>query len=263
LQQTGASGYGQKDSAIDAEWEWCSLNCLTAKEEFMVTGKSVIGKETFDFFRQLGKNNKKVWMDANRERYQASLVQPMRRLLEELAPSILELDERFDVSGRTGTNFSRINRDIRFARDKTLYKTQMYLKFEAPCSHDGETGQLYVGLSAKTVTAGFRIYSGGKRRESTLALIAEPRVLANPKWVAQQKKRLAKKYESYWYTTEKGEWTKHEGWPTEAEGWKRIQAWIVRKKMKPAAATSASFPKDLVKMFREVYPLLKFTSIPE
>jgi uncharacterized protein (TIGR02453 family) len=229
----------------------------------MASAKSIIGKDTFEFFRALGRNNKKAWMDANRERYQASLIQPLRRLLEELTPSILELDDRFDVSGRTGTNFSRINRDIRFAKDKTLYKTQMYLKFEAPSSHDGETGQLYMGLSAKTITAGFRIYSGGKRRESTIALLAEPRVLANPKWVAQQKKRLAKKYESYWYTTEKGEWTKHEGWPTEAERWKRIQAWIVRKKMKPSAATSPSFPKDLMKTFREVYPLLKFTSIPD
>ena len=229
----------------------------------MATAKSVIGKETFGFFRQLGKNNKKVWMDANREQYQASLVQPLRRLLEELTPGILELDDRFDVSGRTGPNFSRINRDIRFAKDKTPYKTQMYLKFEAPSSHDGETGQLYVGFSADTVTAGFRIYSGGKRKESVIALVAEPRVLANPKWVAQQKKRLAKKYESYWYTTEKGEWTKHEGWPTEAEGWKRIQAWIVRKKMKPSAATSPTFPKDIIKMFREVYRLLKFTSIPD
>ena len=229
----------------------------------MATAKSIIGKETFEFFRLLAKNNKKVWMDANRERYQSSLVQPMRRLLEELTPGILELDERFDVSGRTGTNFSRINRDIRFAKDKTLYKTQMYLKFEAPSSQEGETGQLYVGLSAKTVTAGFRIYSGGKRRESTIALVAEPRMLANPKWLAQQKKRLSKKYESYWYTTEKGDWTKHEGWPTEAERWKRIQAWIVRKKMKPSAATARSFPKDLMKTFREVYPLLQFTSIPD
>ena len=229
----------------------------------MATAKPVIGKDTFDFFRQLGRNNKKVWMDANRERYQASLVQPMRRLLEELTPSILELDERFDVSGRTGANFSRINRDIRFAKDKTLYKTQMYLKFQVPSRHDGETGQLYVGLSANAVTTGFRIYSGAKRKESVIALIAEPRVLANPKWVAQQKGRLAKKYESYWYTTEKGEWTKHQGWPTKAEGWKRIQAWIVRKKMKPSAATSASFPKDVVKIFREVYPMLQFTSIPD
>jgi len=43
-------------------------------------------------------------------------------------PTVLALDDRFDATGRTGANFSRINRDIRFAKDKTLYKTQMYLK---------------------------------------------------------------------------------------------------------------------------------------
>ena len=32
----------------------------------------IIPKETFRFFRDLAKNNRKVWMDANRERYQAS-----------------------------------------------------------------------------------------------------------------------------------------------------------------------------------------------
>ena len=229
----------------------------------MATAKSVIGKDTFDFFRQLGRNNKKVWMDANRERYQASLVQPMRRLLEELTPSILELDERFDVSGRTGANFSRINRDIRFAKDKTLYKTQMYLKFQVPSRHDGETGQLYVGLSANAVTTGFRIYSGGQRKESVIALIAEPRVLANPKWVAQQKGRLAKKYESYWYTTEKGEWTKHQGWPTKPEEWKKLKAWIVRRKFSKGSATRSNFATEAAKIFREIHPLYQFTSSPK
>src|SRR5258706_14024371 len=114
-------------------------------------------------------------MDANRERYQAAVVQPFRRLLEELAPTALELDSRFDTSGRTGANFSRINRDIRFAKDKTLYKTHMYLKFSVPPPAKRETGQLYVFLSVNTGTAGFRIYSGGKRRESIIALISEPR----------------------------------------------------------------------------------------
>src|SRR5215470_5849102 len=228
----------------------------------MTTGNSIFTQETFRFFRDLGRNNKKVWMDANRERYQAAVVQPFRRLLEEMAPVVLELDDRFDTTGRTGANFSRINRDIRFAKDKTLYKTQMYLKFEQPQPGDRESGQLYVGLSAETVTAGFRVYSGPKRRESSLALVAEPRVLAEPKWVAKQKQRLGRNYDSYWYTTEKGEWTKHQGWPVLPENWKKIQGWIVRRKMPTGAARKAGFPKQLAKIFKEVYPLLKFTSIP-
>ncbi len=229
----------------------------------MPAGKPVFSKETFQFFRELGKDNRKSWMDENRERYQQAVVQPFRKLLEELSRPVLAMNNEFDVSGRTGANFSRINRDIRFAKDKTPYKTQMYLKVSTPAPGDRENGQLYVGLSTEVVTAGFRIYAGGKRKESTLALIAEPRVQANPRWMAQQKKRLGRKYESYWYTTEKGQWTKHEGWPTEPGDWKKIQAWIVRKKMKPKAATRASFTNEVAKVFKELYPLVKFTSLAD
>src|SRR3989440_10101064 len=95
----------------------------------MATKNPVFTRETFQFFKDLSRHTRKEWMDANRDRYQAAIVQPFRRLLEELAPRALELDSRFDASGRTGPNFSRINRDIRFAKDKTLYKTHMYLKF--------------------------------------------------------------------------------------------------------------------------------------
>ena len=229
----------------------------------MAPAKAVFTRETFQFFKDLGRHNKKEWMDAHRDRYQSAIVQPFRRLLEAVAPDVLEIDPRFDTSGRTGANFSRINRDIRFAKDKTLYKTHMYLKFSVPPESKGETGQLYTGVSTDTVTAGFRIYSGGKRKESVLALVAEQRVLANPRWPAQQKKRLGRKYESYWYTTVKGEWTQHGGWPTTPEDWKKIQAWIVRRKLTPAAATRANFPRELTKIFREVYSLLLFTSVPD
>jgi uncharacterized protein (TIGR02453 family) len=223
----------------------------------------VFTRETFRFFKELGRNNSKTWMDKNRERYHSTVVKPFRHLWEELSPALLELDPRFDVSGRTGSNFSRINRDIRFAKDKTPYKTQMYLKFSVPAPGKGETGQLYVGLSTDTVTAGFRIYAGGKRKESVLATIGQARAQAQPGWVAKQKKRLSRRYESYWYTTQKGEWTKHSGWPVAKENWDKILAWIVRRKMSPAAAKRASFPRDLTKLFCELYPLLRYTSLPD
>ena len=192
----------------------------------------IFTRATFQFFRDLARNNKKVWMDANRERYQEFVVKPFRRLLEEVSPTVLQLDSRFDTTGRTGSNFSRINRDIRFAKDKTPYRAQMYLKFSAPFPGEGETGQLYTGISAETVTAGFRIYCGSKRKESALGLIADARVLAQPKWIAQQKKRLSRRYESYWYSSEKKEWKEQRGWPAGPEDWKKLQAWIVRRKLK-------------------------------
>jgi uncharacterized protein (TIGR02453 family) len=223
----------------------------------------IFTRATFQFFRDLARNNKKVWMDANRERYQEFVVKPFRRLLEEVSHAVLQLDSRFDTTGRSGSNFSRINRDIRFAKDKTPYRAQMYLKLSAPFPGEGETGQLYTGISAETVTAGFRIYCGSKRKESALGVIADARVLAQPKWIAQQKKRLSRRYESYWYSSEKKEWKEQRGWPAGPDDWKKLQAWIVRRKLKSADATRVTFPREIAKIFRDLYPLLRFTSLDE
>jgi uncharacterized protein (TIGR02453 family) len=227
----------------------------------MAKPEPIFTRDTFQFFRDLERHNKKTWMDANRERYQQSVVQPFRRLLEATTPAVLGLDSRFDTAARGGGNFSRINRDIRFAKDKTPYRAQMYLKFSVPFA--AETGELYAGLSAKTATAGFRIYSGSKRKESALARIAEPRVAANPNWLAQQKKRLSRRYESYWYANEKGEWTKQEGWPASLQDWKRLQGWVIRRSFTPAAAARESYPRDLARVFRDVFPVFRFTSSTE
>src|SRR5256885_7573151 len=156
----------------------------------MATKNPVFPRETFQFFKARGRHNRKEWMEANRDRYQAAIVQPFRRLLEELAPTALELDSRFDTSSRTGANFSRINRDIRFAKDKTLYKTHMYLKFSVPPPVKRETGQLYVGLTVNTVTAGFPIYFGGERRGGTISLISQPRGMAGFRLGWKKKKKI-------------------------------------------------------------------------
>lgn len=226
----------------------------------MTSAKPIFTREIFQFFRELGRHNKKEWMDANRERYQQTVVLPFRTLCEELSPAVLKLDPRFDAMGRHGANFSRINRDIRFAKDKTPYRTQMYLKFRVPLAGEMKSGQLYAGISTETVTVGFRVYAEPKRKLSSIALIAESRIAENPKWLAQQRKRLNKNYESYWYTTVRGNWTKNEGWPTFAD-WPKLQAWIVRRKLSPAAATRATFPSDIAKVFRDLFPLLKFTAL--
>lgn len=220
----------------------------------------VFSKATFQFFRQLGKHNKKTWMDANRDRYREAVVKPFRAFLEELSPVLLELDANFDVAARNGGNFSRINRDIRFAKDKTPYRAHMYLKVGVPSPGGLEGGELYVGVAADTVTVGFRIYAMPKRKHSPIALLAEPRLAENPRLLGRHKQRLSRKYESYWYEIVKREWTKRGGWPGR-EDWGKLEGWIVRRKLSPAAAVREGFPGEVAKSFRELYPLLKFTSL--
>jgi uncharacterized protein (TIGR02453 family) len=219
----------------------------------VANNSTVFSQNTFRFFRELGRNNHKPWMDANRERYRTLVVEPMRVLLDRLAPAARKLNPRIQTGGRVGENFSRINRDIRFARDKSPYRTHMYLHFSEP---DGDA-QLYVGISPETVTAGFRVYGD---RTSPLTVLGRPRGRENPKWIERQQRRLGKKYESYWYATEKGEWVKHPGWPTNPDDWKKLAAWIVRRKFPPTAATRAGFDREAAKIFRDLYPLFEFTN---
>jgi uncharacterized protein (TIGR02453 family) len=233
------------------------------QETGMAKPEPIFTHDTFGFFRDLARHNRKTWMDANRGRYQQCVVQPFRRLLDATAPAVLALDSRFDAAAPGGRNFSRINRDTRFAKDKTPYRAQMYLKFTAPFKGDGEAGELYVGVSANSVTAGFRIYAGSKYKESALARIAHPRSIVEPGWPVRQKKRLSGRYESYWYAVEKGQWKEQSGWPTSAENWKRLRAWVVRQKLPLAAATRASFCGPLGKIFRDLYPLMRFTSLED
>jgi len=133
----------------------------------------------------------------------------------------------------------------------------MYLLFAEP---DGASGQLYVGLSADTVTCGYRVYSEG--RASRLVELGRARGREHSKWIERQRSRLGKRYESYWYATEKGEWVQHKTWPVKPENWKTLQGWVVRRKLASAAATRPGFVTDIAKMFREVYPLLPFTTSP-
>jgi len=223
---------------------------------------ATITPATLRFFRDLSRHNHKEWMDANRERYRSDVVQPLRALLAALAPAALKLHPGFDTSGRTGVNFSRINRDTRFANDKTPYRTQMYLTFPDPAAAEAATTQLYVGISAESVTAGFRAYAMGSAKKSRLTQVVPPRVASHPQLLVRQKKRLGRRYESYWYSTEKGEWTKHAGWPLEAAEWKKLKGWVVRRKFTPSAATRPPFVADISRLFHDVYPLFTFVSSP-
>ncbi|MFZ0635200.1 MAG: DUF2461 family protein [Candidatus Acidiferrales bacterium] len=218
----------------------------------------IITAETFRFFRELERNNNKPWMDENRDRYRSAVVEPFRALLDQLTPAALKLDANLLITGRTGENFSRINRDIRFAKDKSPYRPHFYVFFRTHEAIENGGPQFYVGLSKDSVTAGFRNYLEGK--ESLLATIGIPRGQQHGAWLARQKKRLGRKYDSYWYSSEKNDWIKHPGWPVEPAEWKKLKAWIVRRKLAPAAATRPNFVAEAGKIFRDVFPLYKFTS---
>lgn len=84
------------------------------------------------FFLGLQVNNTKAYFDAHRRQYEEEVKGPMQVLLAELEPEF------------GAARLSRPNRDIRFAADKSPYKTNIYA---------GVKGGGYVSLDAKSLVA--------------------------------------------------------------------------------------------------------------
>ncbi|MBZ5514040.1 MAG: DUF2461 domain-containing protein [Acidobacteriia bacterium] len=222
--------------------------------------------DSFAFFRELARNNNKAWFDANRSRYEAHVQGAFRGLLVALEPSLLRLNGHFETSGRTNGNFSRINRDIRFSKDKTPYKPNYYLYVFDRRRNRGADGRLYVGLSADCVTVGFSIYgTWGKGPKGALETVFRPRFTRERALFLKMLDSIVrrKRYETYWHRQEKGEWTLHPGLPKNNEDWLSLQAWIVRKVFEPGARGlgAPAFAGQVERVFAELYPLYVFTSV--
>lgn len=72
------------------------------------------------FFKDLAANNNKDWFDANRKRYETNVKKPMEKFVADLAAEIVKDDKT--VETKPSDCIFRINRDIRFSKDKTPYK---------------------------------------------------------------------------------------------------------------------------------------------
>ena len=99
------------------------------------------------FFKQLKTNNNKAWFEAHRDEYENEVRAPMRELIE-------ELDARFarfapEIGGDPKRSMFRINRDIRFSKDKSPYKTN------AGCWFHHRSASRKVGGEANEGSAGF------------------------------------------------------------------------------------------------------------
>ncbi|MDQ2720366.1 MAG: DUF2461 domain-containing protein [Bacteroidota bacterium] len=82
---------------------------------------------TLTFLKDLKKNNNKVWFDENREKY-ISAKNNFEEFVNELLHKMISFD--LDMKELEAKNcMFRINRDIRFSKDKTPYKINLSASF--------------------------------------------------------------------------------------------------------------------------------------
>ncbi len=86
-------------------------------------------KDTTAFLRALEKDNTKDFFDANKARFEEVWLTPAKELVVTVGPKLQKLAPSIEFEPRVGGSLMRMNRDIRFSKDKSPYKTHLDLFF--------------------------------------------------------------------------------------------------------------------------------------
>jgi uncharacterized protein (TIGR02453 family) len=103
------------------------------------------GPHALPFFKALGFHQTKEWFEANHSIYDDEIKRPLGDLVEDLAAALAKAGA--PLKGDRKSSLFRINRDVRFAKDKSPYKTNA----GAVLTRSGgknDPGLLYLHLAA-------------------------------------------------------------------------------------------------------------------
>ena len=80
-------------------------------------------KAGFAFFRELAAHNDRDWFEAHRAAWDEQIVPAMALLCTELKARVADVLPGLQLVPRVGGSLLRLNRDVRFSRDKSPFKT--------------------------------------------------------------------------------------------------------------------------------------------
>lgn len=116
---------------------------------------SFFTKDFLNFFIELASNNNKDWFDLNRKRYENSVKDPFKKFVQHIIDEISKTDKSFKDLEAKDCIF-RINRDIRFSKDKTPYK----MRLSAVVAPGGKKSKAVNGVYFEFGPENVRVYGG-------------------------------------------------------------------------------------------------------
>ena len=100
----------------------------------------MLNQDYFDYFQDLSKNNDREWFNANKKRYEKSAKEPFIELVEKIVAALADSEPELSLIPAKQMLF-RINRDIRFSKDKRPYKEYL----SASVGRYGTKDKIYPG----------------------------------------------------------------------------------------------------------------------
>lgn len=93
------------------------------------TAFSGFGAPTFAFLRGLSENNSKAWFDEHRADYDTHYIAPAKAFVSAFGETLKSISPDLQAVPKVNGSIFRINRDIRFSKDKTPYKDHLDMWF--------------------------------------------------------------------------------------------------------------------------------------
>ncbi len=88
-----------------------------------------ISQKTTDFLAENRLQNSRQWFEEHKHLFYEFVINPLAELVIALTPTMHEIDPKLVCEPKTGKCISRIYRDIRFSKDKSLYRDLMWIVF--------------------------------------------------------------------------------------------------------------------------------------
>lgn len=118
--------------------------------------------DAVEFLREIRNHNHKPWFEANKQRYQENLLKPFQALVNDLSGLMLAIDPHLIVTPAVSKTISRIYRDTRFSKDKSLYRSSIWLTFKRFSLDWKEAPAFYFEITPEEYRYGMGFYSASK-----------------------------------------------------------------------------------------------------
>jgi len=122
---------------------------------------SFFSKKYFQFFNELEKNNNKAWFDENRTAYGDDVREPFKAFVQKILNSLAKEDDT--IFTNASKCIFRINRDVRFSKNKTPYKLHMSATFGRGSTTDMRPS-CYLHIGANELFLGGGMYQLDKEQ---------------------------------------------------------------------------------------------------
>ncbi len=214
-------------------------------------------KEAPKFLFENKLNNSKEWYDSHKGVYREFVYDPFVELIKELAPVITEIDDR--IITVPSKLISRVRRDTRFTKDKSLYRDNVWLVFLRDKSQMTTSPCFWFEISQKGSSYGTGYYGA---ETGAMARMREMIVEGHPAFL-----KALQCYEAQKEFVIGGEMYKRSKFPEQPEN---LKLWLDRKNIYFESvqndfklAFSKKLPDTLKKAYIQLKPIYDFMCLVE